>query len=72
MMGAGGMGGEDYKPDLRWQVRLQELEYKLKAEREARLTDRFSAKQRLEEKSRENAELAKEVERSKVRAEMGR
>ena len=72
MMGAGGMGSEDYKPDLRWQVRLQELEYKLKAEREARLTDRFSAKQRLEEKSRENAELAKEVERSKVRAEMGR
>jgi predicted nucleic acid-binding Zn-ribbon protein len=72
MMGAGGMSGEDYKPDLRWQIRLQELEYKLKAEREARLTDRFSAKQRLEEKSRENAELAKEVERSKVRAEMGR
>jgi predicted nucleic acid-binding Zn-ribbon protein len=72
MVGAGGMGGEDYKPDLRWQVRLQELEYKLKAEREARLTDRFSAKQRLEEKSRENAELAKEVERNKVRAEMGR
>ena len=29
-------GEEEYKPDLRWQVRLQELEYKLKAEREAR------------------------------------
>ncbi|KAN0102300.1 hypothetical protein V8E51_012810 [Hyaloscypha variabilis] len=72
MLSPVGMGGEDYKPDLRWQVRLQELEYKLKAEREARLTDRFSAKQRLEEKSRENAELAKEVERNKVRAEMGR
>jgi hypothetical protein len=44
----------------------------LKAEREARLTDRSSAKQRLEEKSRENAELAAQVERSKIRAEMGR
>ena len=63
---------DEYRPDLRWQVRLQELEYKLKAEREARLTDRFSAKQRLEEKSRENAELAAQVERNKVRAEMGR
>jgi hypothetical protein len=71
-MVAGSIKDEEYRPDLRWQVRLQELEYKLKAEREARLTDRFSAKQRLEEKSRENAELAAQVERNKVRAEMGR
>jgi hypothetical protein len=59
-------------PDLRWQIRLQELEYKLKAEREARKLDRSSAMQRLEEKSRENAELAAEVERNKVRGQMGR
>ncbi len=59
----------EYRPDLRWQIRLQELEYKLKAEREARLTDRSSARQRLEEKSRENEELAKEVERGRVRGD---
>ncbi|KAL3426477.1 microtubule associated protein [Phlyctema vagabunda] len=61
---------DDYKPDLRWQVRLQELEYKLKAEREARKLDRSSARQRLEEKSRENAELAAEVERGRLREDM--
>ncbi|KAE8445554.1 hypothetical protein EG329_013318 [Mollisiaceae sp. DMI_Dod_QoI] len=68
------MGGEGgaFKPDLRWQIRLQELEYKLKAEREARLVDRSSARQRLEEKNRENAELAAQVERSRVKEEMGR
>ena len=66
------LGDQEYQPDLRWQVRLQELEYKLKAEREARKLDRNSARQRLEEKSRENAELAAEVERSRVRGQMGR
>jgi len=62
---------EDYRPDMRWQVRLQELEYKLKAEREARKLDRDSARQRLQEKDRENAELAAQVqrERSRVRDE---
>jgi hypothetical protein len=71
---SGGSGGNDdtYTPDLRWQIRLQELEYKLKAEREARKTDRSSARQRLQEASRENAELVAEVERNKVRAQMGR
>jgi hypothetical protein len=63
---------EAYKPDLRWQLRLQELEYKLKAEREARETDRMGAMQRLQEKNRENAELTKEVERGRLRADMGR
>ncbi|RDW78316.1 putative apsB protein [Coleophoma crateriformis] len=65
-----GAADEEYKPDLRWQVRLQELEYKLKAEREARKLDRSSARQRLEEKSRENAELAAELERERIREEM--
>lgn len=63
---------EEYRPDLRWQVRLQELEYKLKAEREARLVDRGSARQRLEEKNRENKELMEQLERNRVRGEMGR
>jgi len=69
---AGSIAEDDYKPDLRWQVRLKELEYKLKAEREARKLDRNSARQRLEEKSRENAELVAEVERNRVRGEMSR
>jgi hypothetical protein len=63
---------DEYRPDLRWQVRLQELEYKLKAEREARLVDRSSARQRLDESNREKAELVAEVERNKIRTEMGR
>lgn len=58
---------DEYRPDLRWQVRLQELEYKLKAEREARKLDRSSARQRLEEKDRENAELAAQVQRERSR-----
>lgn len=66
------LGDDDYKPDLRWQVRLQELEYKLKAEREARKLDRSSAAQRLREKDRENKELMEEMERGRVRTEMGR
>lgn len=63
---------DDYRPDLRWQVRLQELEYKLKAEREARKLDRIGARQRLEEKDRENAELAAQVQRERSRVREGR
>lgn len=69
---AGSIADDEYKPDLRWQIRLQELEYKLKAEREARKLDRGSAMQRLEEKDRENRELVAELERNRVRSEMGR
>lgn len=69
---ANSLKDDEYKPDLRWQVRLQELEYKLKAEREARLVDRSSARQRLDEKNRENAELMAQMERSKVKDGMGR
>ena len=64
------IGEEEYRPDLMWQVRLRELEYKLKAEREARMLDRNSAIQRLEEKSRENEELAAEVARNRAKTEM--
>jgi hypothetical protein len=63
---------EEFKVDLKWQVRLQELEYKLKAEREARMMDRSSALQRLEEKTRENEALTAQVERDRLRLEMGR
>lgn len=68
----GSVTQDEFKVDLKWQVRLQELEYKLKAEREARMMDRSSALQRLEEKTRENAELTAQVERNRVRLEMGR
>lgn len=61
---------EEYRPDLMWQVRLRELEYKLKAEREARMLDRSNAIQRLDEKSRENEELAAEVARNRAKAEV--
>jgi predicted nucleic acid-binding Zn-ribbon protein len=63
---------DDYRPDLRWQVRLQELELKLKAEREARLVDRSSARQRLDETNKEKAELVAEIERGRIRGETGR
>lgn len=72
-MGSDGKSSnEDYRPDMRWQIRLQELEYKLVAEREARKLDRTSARQRLEEKDKEVADLAKQVERNKVRGELSR
>jgi ABC-type transporter Mla subunit MlaD len=61
---------EEYRPDLMWQVRLRELEFKLKSEREARMLDRNNAIQRLEEKSRENEELAAEVARNRAKAEV--
>jgi hypothetical protein len=54
-------------PDMRWQARLKELEYKLKAEREARMLDREGARKRLEEARGENEKLAREVERGRVR-----
>jgi hypothetical protein len=64
--------GEAYQPDLRWLVRLQEMEYKLKAEREARTLDRHSAKQRIDEKDRQYAQLQAELERNRIRNEMAR
>lgn len=49
--------------DLKWQIRLQELEYKLKAEREARFEDRGGAQSRLKELQGRCKELEGEVER---------
>jgi hypothetical protein len=51
--------------------RLQEIEGKLKAEREGRHLDRRSAKQRLQEYEKENAELSAEVERHRLQSQMG-
>jgi hypothetical protein len=49
--------------DTKWQIRLQELEYKLKAEREARFQDRGGAQSRLKELQAHCKELEGEVER---------
>ncbi|KAK9449430.1 uncharacterized protein V1518DRAFT_415985 [Limtongia smithiae] len=45
----------------KWMLRLQELEQRLKAEREARIRDRDGARQRLDELTRENDDLKNTV-----------
>ncbi|TAQ84362.1 hypothetical protein B7494_g7322 [Chlorociboria aeruginascens] len=58
---------EDSDPNMK--LRLKELEYIVQSEREARKLDRNAARQRLNEKARENEELAAELERYKIRDE---
>ncbi|POS87616.1 hypothetical protein EPUL_001611 [Erysiphe pulchra] len=57
-----------YEP--KWQIRLLELEGKLKSERDGRLIDRTAARQRLDEKNQENQELVQEIERLKTNIQM--
>ncbi|RKF55712.1 Anucleate primary sterigmata protein B [Erysiphe neolycopersici] len=57
-----------YEP--KWQIRLLELEGKLKSERDGRLIDRTAARQRLDEKNQENQELVQEIERLKTNMQM--
>jgi len=59
--GAGSMRGSD---ENRWMMRLRELEYKLKQEREARQMDRAAARQRVQDSERQNNELAAELVRA--------
>ena len=56
--------------ETRWVHRLKELERRLKAEREARLTDRSGARKRLEERSAENEELRLQLERERERGRL--
>ncbi|EPQ64341.1 Bgt-4826 [Blumeria graminis f. sp. tritici] len=58
--------------DPKWITRLYELEEKYKAEREARIMDRTAARQRLEEKSKDNEELLQEIEKLRVKMKMSR
>ncbi|KAI1007364.1 Anucleate primary sterigmata protein B [Podosphaera aphanis] len=58
--------------DPKWTTRLFELEEKYKAEREARILDRTAARQRLDEKSKDNEELVQEIERLKMRIHINR
>ncbi|KAI0870894.1 hypothetical protein GGS24DRAFT_510422 [Hypoxylon argillaceum] len=52
-----------------WLLRLRELEYKLKEEREARQMDRAAARQRILDSERQNGELAAELVRARRKAE---
>ncbi|KAK9325141.1 hypothetical protein V1517DRAFT_315521 [Lipomyces orientalis] len=51
----------------KWMIRLQELEQRLKAEREARIRDRDGARQRLDEALRENDELKAALSKAQSR-----
>ncbi|KAI1184230.1 hypothetical protein F5B17DRAFT_412817 [Nemania serpens] len=62
----GAMRDGNHNPFL---LRLRELEYKLKEEREARQMDRAAARQRILDSERQNNELAAELVRAKRRAE---
>ncbi|CAL3968946.1 hypothetical protein PZA11_004894 [Diplocarpon coronariae] len=63
---------EETKPDMRWQIRLRELELKLMSEREGRLLDRGSMKERVSELTEEKEELLAQLEREKMRSALGR
>ncbi|KAK5630269.1 hypothetical protein RRF57_005984 [Xylaria bambusicola] len=52
-----------------WMLRLRELEYKLKEEREARQMDRMAARQRIQDSERQNNELAAELVRAQRKKE---
>ncbi|KAI1349752.1 hypothetical protein F5Y01DRAFT_169901 [Xylaria sp. FL0043] len=52
-----------------WMLRLRELEYKLKEEREGRQMDRAAARQRILDGERQNNELAAELVRTQRRKE---
>lgn len=54
--------------DNRWMLRLRDLEYKMKAEREARVMDRGEAQRRLRGYEDENARLREQLERERKRA----
>jgi hypothetical protein len=53
--------------DNKWMLRLRDLEYKLKAEREARVMDRGEALRRIKASENENATLRDNLEKEKKR-----
>ncbi|TGJ78870.1 hypothetical protein E0Z10_g9888 [Xylaria hypoxylon] len=55
--------------DRQWMLRLRELEYKLKEEREARQMDRAAARQRIQDSERQNNQLAAELVRAQRKKE---
>ncbi|KHE82766.1 hypothetical protein GE21DRAFT_10371 [Neurospora crassa] len=65
--GAGGGGGSTTSTDNKWMLRLRDLEYKLKAEREGRILDRNEALKRISTSESENLALRENLEREKRR-----
>ena len=58
--------------DTKWMLRLKDLEYKLKAEREGRLMDRGEAMKRINASEVENEALRGDLERERERRKAGR
>lgn len=56
----------------KWLLRLRDLEFKLKAEREGRLLDRGEALKRISASESENAALRENLERERERRRMGK
>ncbi|KAK0610392.1 hypothetical protein B0T17DRAFT_610727 [Bombardia bombarda] len=65
--GGGGGGGGGERMDNKWMLRLRDLEYKLKAEREGRILDRGEAMKRINASEGENLTLRENLERERRR-----
>lgn len=65
--GSGAVAGGTTSADNKWMLRLRDLEYKLKAEREGRILDRNEALKRINTSESENLALRENLEREKRR-----
>lgn len=65
--GGGSQTGGTTSADNKWMLRLRDLEYKLKAEREGRILDRNEALKRINTSESENLALRENLEREKRR-----
>lgn len=61
-----GNGNQDDNSEAKWIWRIEEMNRRLKAEREGRLLDRDGASKRLQEGQREIRELRRALERTKI------
>lgn len=64
---AGSQGGTGQSMENKWMLRLRDLEYKLKAEREGRILDRGEAMKRINASESENMALRENLERERRR-----
>ncbi|KAH6649571.1 hypothetical protein F5144DRAFT_522030 [Chaetomium tenue] len=70
--GGGGAGSGGAVVDTKWMLRLRDLEYKLKAEREGRIMDRGEAMKLINASENENAALRGDLEKERERRRAGR
>ncbi|KAI0141904.1 hypothetical protein GGR57DRAFT_395952 [Xylariaceae sp. FL1272] len=68
--GGSNMGGSGGRDEV-LMMRLREMEYKIRQEREAREMDRAAARQRIRDSERQNNELQAELVRVRRKAEVG-